>query len=51
LALRSKISAEIIKAIQACEEIEIAYPTQSLNIGRGIPRAQINDQETNLFDE
>ena len=50
LSLRSKISAEIIKAIQLCEDVEIAYPTQSLYIGNEIPRPQMINQEPSLFD-
>jgi len=37
LTLRSKISLEIIQRIQERDDIEIAYPTQSLYVNRNIP--------------
>jgi small-conductance mechanosensitive channel len=45
LTLRSKISLEIIQRIQARDDIEIAYPTQSLFVNNNIPRPELSDIE------
>jgi small-conductance mechanosensitive channel len=45
LTLRSKISLEIIQRIQARDDIEIAYPTQSLFVNNNIPRPELPDIE------
>ena len=41
LTLRSKISLEIIQRIQERDDIEIAYPTQSLYVNHSIPRPEL----------
>ncbi len=46
LTLRSKISMEIIQRIQEREDIEIAYPTQSLFVNNSIPRPDLPPLET-----
>ncbi len=45
LTLRSKISLEIIQRIKEREDIEIAYPTQSLFVNNSIPRPELPDIE------
>jgi len=46
LTLRSKISQEIIQRIQEREDIEIAYPTQSLYVNHHIPKPELLDPES-----
>jgi len=50
LTLRSKISVEIIQKIQQCNDIKIAYPTQSLYLDNHIPKPQVISPEPSLFD-
>ncbi len=45
LTLRSKISLEIIQRIQERDDIEIAYPTQSLFVNHHVPRPELPDTE------
>ncbi len=45
LTLRSKISLEIIQRIQERDDIEIAYPTQSLYVNQHIPKPELPDPE------
>jgi len=45
LTLRSKISLEIIQRIQERDDIEIAYPTQSLYVNRHVPKPMLPDPE------
>jgi len=45
LTLRSKISLEIIQRIKERDDIEIAYPTQSLFVNNRIPRPILPDIE------
>jgi len=45
LTLRSKISLEIIERIQERDDIEIAYPTQSLYVNQHIPKPELPDPE------
>ncbi len=45
LTLRSKISLEIIQRIQERDDIEIAYPTQSLYVNRHVPKPVLPDPE------
>jgi len=45
LTLRSKISLEIIQRIKEREDIEIAYPTQSLFVNNSIPRPELPNIE------
>ena len=48
LTLRSKISLEIIQRLQEREDIEIAYPTQSLFVNSSIPRPDLPPVETHI---
>ena len=43
LTLRSTISAEIIKRIQAEEGITLAFPTQSVYIDKNVPKPEFMD--------
>ncbi|NKQ41094.1 MAG: mechanosensitive ion channel [Sulfurovum sp.] len=53
LTLRSKISMEIIQRIQERDDIEIAYPTQSLHMSRNIPKPDLSivDSSSKETDE
>jgi len=48
LTLRSKISLEIIQRIQEREDIEIAYPTQSLYVNQHVPKPELPDPEQEM---
>ena len=45
LTLRSTISAEILDSFKAEDDITIAYPTQNINIDRGITKTAPSDGE------
>ena len=45
LTLRSTISAEIIKKIQAEEGISLAFPTQSIYVDKNIPKPVENIED------
>jgi small-conductance mechanosensitive channel len=45
LTLRSTISSEILERIREADDIEIAYPTQSLYLNRHIPAPQTEQQQ------